>query len=185
MSEEERRIKMHHQVRKGAVAALLALILLMPMGGVYAAAEAPAQYTFTSFDFPGAIVTQAYGINPGGDIVGTYQLPTDAASVVWPGTKQSHGFLLKNGAFSSFDFPGSSGAVTDCTIATSITPGGDIAGYYGVVGKGWTNAEGFLYSKQGEWSTYSAPLPPTDPFGGQLAMKPSPFRILPDGRTVG
>jgi len=51
--------------------------------------------TFTSFNFPGATFTDAYGINNAGDIVGDY---LDSAGA-------GHGFLLKNGTFSSFDAP--------------------------------------------------------------------------------
>jgi hypothetical protein len=28
--------------------------------------------TFTTIDYPGAITTRAFGINPGGDVVGAY-----------------------------------------------------------------------------------------------------------------
>ena len=176
---------MHSRVKKGLVAALMAMVLLIPFAGASAAGPMVA-YTFTSFDFPDAIVTQAYGINPGGDIVGTYQLPTDAPSTVWPGMKQAHGFLLKkNGEFITLNYPSGEGKITDYTIATAISPDGDIVGYYASRNElPKTAAHGFLLNKHGEWSTYSHPLPATD-FGGDLAMTPSPMRIMPDGRTVG
>ena len=55
-----------------------------------------ADYRFTHIDVPGSISTQARGINARGDIVGSYE---DSEGV-------SHGFLLRNGAFSVVDFPG-------------------------------------------------------------------------------
>jgi len=48
-----------------------------------------AQSNFSSFDFPGAINTQATGITPSGDIVGRY---TGNDGVL-------HGFLLSSGKF--------------------------------------------------------------------------------------
>src|SRR5260370_38885814 len=48
-------------------------------------------FQFTSIDFPGAVLTNAQGINPGGEIVGIY---TDTAG-------KQHGFLLTGGKFTS------------------------------------------------------------------------------------
>ncbi|HEV2180973.1 MAG TPA: hypothetical protein VGR59_11680 [Gemmatimonadaceae bacterium] len=53
----------------------------------------------STIDFPGAGFTVAGAINNRGDIVGWYTLPTAPAV--------RHGFLLKDGAFTSFDPPGS------------------------------------------------------------------------------
>jgi probable HAF family extracellular repeat protein len=55
------------------------------------------------------------GINPGGEIVGTYQ---DADG-------NNHGFLFYHGSFTSIDFPG---AIQ--TRAYGINPQGDIVGDY-------------------------------------------------------
>src|SRR5579864_2007901 len=51
---------------------------------------------FTTIDFPGAVLTNAWGINPAGEIVGVYK---DTAG-------QQHGFLLSWGHFTSIDYPG-------------------------------------------------------------------------------
>ncbi len=61
------------------------------------------------------------GINPRGDIVGSYcdGLPCGAS------LNTNHGFLLNEGDFASFDFPGAR-----FTRAFSINPRGDIAGTY-------------------------------------------------------
>ena len=59
----------------------LALVVI-PVGAI--------QFTFTTIDVPGATSTQAHGINPRGDIVGTYE----AGGI-------RHGFLLHEGAFTA------------------------------------------------------------------------------------
>ena len=51
---------------------------------------------FKSFDFPGAINTQATAITPSGLIVGRYNSPDGV----------QHGFMLRNGVYSSVDGPG-------------------------------------------------------------------------------
>jgi probable HAF family extracellular repeat protein len=123
---------------------------------------------FRSIDFPQAIFTAAEGINPGGDIVGTYK---DAGG-------HQHGFLLSNGQFSTIDVPN---AVA--TIATGINPAGDIVGRY--TAPRYSTAEctasgspacihGFLYS-QGTFSTLTFPGHP-----GAFAQ-----RIAPDGNIYG
>lgn len=76
---------------------------------------ATAQSNFSSFDFPGAINTQATGITPSGDIVGRY---TSADGVL-------HGFLLSNGQFHSIDVPGATSTDVDW-----INPRGQIVGNY-------------------------------------------------------
>ncbi len=52
--------------------------------------------TFTTIEFPGATLTNAFGINTRGDIVGNY-VNAD---------KSEHGFLLSGGQYSTIDFPG-------------------------------------------------------------------------------
>jgi uncharacterized membrane protein len=74
-------------------------------------AEGP---TLTTIDFPGAISTQTWGINPHGDIVGLYV----SAGV-------THGFLLSGGAFTTIDFPGAT-----TTLANGINARGAIVGGY-------------------------------------------------------
>lgn len=71
--------------------------------------------TFSPFDFPGAIATEAWDINEKGEIVGDYK---DAQG-------NSHGFLLDSEGFFSIDYPG---AIT--TIRGSIDPEGNIVGAY-------------------------------------------------------
>jgi hypothetical protein len=105
---------------------------------------------FTSFDFPGAIDTQATAITPSGDIVGRY---TSA-------DKNLHGFLLKTdcdregrekdceGKFKSIDVP--NGTQTEVNW---INPRGQMVGdYIGVDG----NLHGFLLSEE-DFTTFDYP----------------------------
>ena len=83
-------------------------VLLSALVGAHA-----ASYTFAPFDVPGAIRTEAYGINDAGQIVGNYQ---DASAA-------THGFLYTAGIFTSLDVPG---ALT--TYAQGINNRGQIVG---------------------------------------------------------
>ena len=90
---------------------------------VLAIYSAQAQsFNYASVDFPNAIRTRAWGINPGGVIVGDY---LDSSRV-------SHGFLLSEGHYVTVDVPGSLIGLTG-TLPTSlrgVSPGGDIVGDY-------------------------------------------------------
>jgi uncharacterized membrane protein len=83
---------------------------------------------FTTIDVPGASSTQALGINPKGNIVGSY---LDAAGL--------HGFLLSKGAFTTIDVPGASS-----TQALGINPKGNVVGAYGNA----TGTHGFLLRRR-------------------------------------
>ncbi|MFZ3279364.1 MAG: hypothetical protein WA182_20895 [Candidatus Sulfotelmatobacter sp.] len=54
--------------------------------------------TYIPIIYPGAVVTEAHGINAFGQIVGSWQ---DVGG-------NTHGFLYNAGIYTSFDFPGSS-----------------------------------------------------------------------------
>jgi uncharacterized membrane protein len=87
------------------------------------------QIAFTPIDYPepGTKATQAWGINPRGEIIGFY---TSADG-------HDHGFLLSAGAYTSIDFPGAS-----ATYANAINARGDIVGSYVMAGV----SHGFLLS---------------------------------------
>jgi uncharacterized membrane protein len=118
---------------------------------------------FTSIDFPGAILTNAQGINAGGEIVGTYN---DAGT-----PSRTHGFVLSGGQFQSIDFPGAR-----ATVARGIGPGGDIVGTYQNASEptGVPN-HGFLLNNHGEYARVDYP--------GHINTIPQ--RILPDGTMLG
>jgi len=69
---------------------------------------------YTSFDYPGAVWTEAIDINDSGDIVGTYFDVTAA-----------HGFKLQSGTFTNLDPPGAVGS-----FAETINNSGAVVGYY-------------------------------------------------------
>jgi probable HAF family extracellular repeat protein len=50
----------------------------------------------TTVEFPGAILTNAFGINNRGDIVGNFM----------NADQSDHGFLLSGGQYTTIDFPG-------------------------------------------------------------------------------
>lgn len=116
---------------------------------------------FTSIDFPVAVFTIAYGIDSGGNIVGSYQ-DRDG---------KSHGFLLKGGVFSSIDVPGALG-----TVALGINSRGDIVGTYTDTGGQypWPKSRGFLL-RGGVFSSIDFP--------GALITTAS--KINPGGEIVG
>jgi hypothetical protein len=82
---------------------------------------------FTSYDLPGAVITDGQGNNDRGDIVGFYS--NDGVS--------SHGFLFSKGAFTTFDVPGAAD-----TAARGINSRGDIVGEW----DNTVNNFGFLLS---------------------------------------
>jgi uncharacterized membrane protein len=98
--------------------------------------------TFTAIDFPGAASTQAWGITPGGDIIGFY-VSAD---------KATHGFLKSRGEYSSIDFPGAS-----FTEANGISPRGDIIGDYAATLTGSGPHHGFVLSRDGTFTTIDYP----------------------------
>ncbi len=116
---------LHKQIPAGlsGVAVFLAGLLLLPAHSLaqsfnYVSIDVPCS------DCPGGIARQttAFGINPAGDIVGTY---TDAVGM-------QHGFLLSGGQFTTIDVPGylvGVGGVLP-TAARGINASGDIVGTY-------------------------------------------------------
>jgi probable HAF family extracellular repeat protein len=75
----------------------------------------PGTSEFLKIGFPGAAWTFAYGVNASGDVVGRYGDDAD----------RTHGFLLREGVYTTIDFPG---AVW--TSALGINDAGHIVGRY-------------------------------------------------------
>ena len=78
----------------------LSLLLLIALISTLAPAQSestvtPANLTFTTIDFPGAVATNVLGINSSGDMVGGY------SGVNLP----DHGFLYSGGIFTTIDYP--------------------------------------------------------------------------------
>jgi probable HAF family extracellular repeat protein len=82
-----------------------------------------ANGSFTTIEVPGVTITEAFGINDSGDIVGSYR----------DNMGMTHGFLYSNGKFTTLDFPGAS-----VTVAYDINNLGTIVGY--------ADGRGFLYA---------------------------------------
>ena len=139
-----------------------------------------AAFTFRNIDVPGASATLATGINAPGAVVGIY----------YDSSGNSHGFLLKRGAFSTVDVPGSLVGVSGTlqTEANGINNAGDIVGDYyappGAPGAPACTAQtppfspqcrrGFLYRK----GLFSDVLVP-----GKAGSIPN--AISPDGKIYG
>jgi uncharacterized membrane protein len=111
---------------------------------------------FRSIDVPGAVATRAFGINAGGEVVGSY---TDATG--------TYGFLWRKGKVTTIAFPG---AIS--TEAWGINPRGDIVGRYRIAGDARTF--GFLL-RRGAFTDISV--------AGHLHTLP--IKITPSGVIVG
>jgi hypothetical protein len=100
---------------------------------------------FTKIDVPGAAgITAPSGINPRGDIVGSYFVAVNNTII-------HRGFLLSKGTFTDIvvDLPG---ALAGSTFVNGINPEGDIVGVYA---DSSFNSHGFL-RKKGTFTTIDA-----------------------------
>ncbi len=84
-----------------------------------AARCATAGYMLNTIDYPGAALTNVYGLNNAGDVVGEY------ANVAG----DFHSFVLRDGVYESFDVPNTLGST-----AFDINDTGQIVGVYGIHG---------------------------------------------------
>ncbi len=173
------------KMRRHLKIALIMIGCSLPLFGARCEAQS---FNFAPIDVPcsacpGGIArrTAIGGINPGGDIVGTY---TDTVG-------KQHGFLLSGGQFTSIDVPGALVGTTGTlpTVARGIGPNGEIVGQftapvnssapvdspeYCPAAGSTACIKGFLYSH----GKFSAVLFPGHP--GAI-----PGRITPDGSMYG
>ncbi len=92
-------------------------LALWMIGTAVAASSIAWAQTYTTVDYPGAVLTELIGgPNPQGTSVGGYALTAGGAL---------HGFTVRRGVFTPFDPPGST-----FTTANFINPQGDIVGSY-------------------------------------------------------
>src|SRR5437762_520959 len=136
-----------------AIAVACACALFAP---VYAAGT----LVFTTIDVPGAVLTNAQGINLQGDIVGVF---TDAAG-------QQHGYLRSGGQFRTIDVPGAR-----ATLSRGINDSGDLVGSYQRQGETGVAGHGFLLTRRGGLQAVDYP--------GHLNTIAT--RILNDGTILG
>ena len=73
---------------------------------------------FITLAFPGAAMTQAFGVNDSDEVVGTYTTGSGNAAV-------THGFIWRGGSFASVDISGASS-----TTINGVNDEGDLAGFY-------------------------------------------------------
>ena len=83
--------------------------------GLIAQTSTNITYKFAPINYPGALATEAFGINNHNVVVGSY---VDSSN-------QTHGFKLNSGSFSPINFPG---AIE--TQALGVNDNGDIVGWY-------------------------------------------------------
>lgn len=131
------------------------LVLTITLG----AADRDA-FDYAEVVVPGAVFTNAQGINAGGDIVGIYR---DVAG-------RTRGFVWRQGEVTSIEYPGAM-----LTEARSISPSGEITGTYRMPGEPPVNVHGFRLTRDGTFVNVDYP--------GHTNTIPQ--RILPDGTIVG
>ena len=96
---------------------------------------------YTSFDYPGAVSTEAIDINDAGTIVGLYSDGTDY-----------HGYKLQSGKFTNIDPPGAVGS-----FAETINSSGQVVGMYSLTsGQLSSGVQGYLLTS-GSYATINYP----------------------------
>jgi hypothetical protein len=98
--------------------------LALALGAIAAPARAgnAPTYSYQNIDVPGAVVSQATGINSSGTIIGMWGTSNDSIHATAP----LHGFVREKGVYATIDRPG-----TDWTYPQDLTDSGTIVGYSG------------------------------------------------------
>ncbi len=98
-----------------------------------------ASYTYVALGVQGSDVnsTSPNGINDSRTVVGTYSVTQQCGVNIFCATP--HGFIWKNGTFTSFSVPGSNG-----TVATAINNAGQIVGNYTTTAMTPQKSNGFI-----------------------------------------
>ncbi len=128
---------------------LLGWLVLPSHGDGSATQSATASEALVFIDVPGAKMTVARAINAAGDITGFFLDKNEIR----------HGFLLRQGKYTKFDYPGADG-----TAPMSINDNGLIAGNYGIK----TGTFSFTRTREGAFQT-AGPSQPDAP-GKKLVL---------------
>jgi uncharacterized membrane protein len=115
-------------------------MLLTVLGSEVTAQDSP--YSYSPVSFPGAVSTGVSGVNRAGDIAGIYR---DASS------NHPHGFVRRDGKFTSIDYPGA-----ESTAVNGISASGDVFGSYNLPDTPDV-AHGFIVTKQGRFTSVNVP----------------------------
>lgn len=151
---------MHRKIVKFLVVLFTIFALIIPVAPYVVSASTP-EYKFTTIEIPGARSVSVNAISANGDIVGNFDNLTGTAL-------SFSGFLLSNGVFTEFRFPGAF-----LTVPTGISPSGEVVGYY-VDGSTW-KAYGFLRTRDGTLTKVH------NPANSNTEL----YCILPDGSILG
>jgi hypothetical protein len=138
-------------------------------------------FTYASINVPGAVATEARGINNNGEVVGFYKNTscTDSDMVV-PDCPNTKGFKLVNGSYIKLMVPGSSR-----TVIMGVNDYGDLVGFYTKSSDGTTH--GFIWYHQNVVKTIDFPgvANGTIPFGiNKAGIVVGGFGTFPSGGWV-
>ena len=123
---------MHRQITR----LLLACLAL----GSASFAQTQPTFDFVEIRFPGAVTTNATGINNFGSVVGSYSIDG----------RTTHGYKLTNQHFTKIDFPGATS-----TFVHAINNNGDIVGFFKLPGD--LKLHGFLRLRNGTFRRLDFP----------------------------
>jgi len=142
------RFAMHRQVT--------CLLMVCVALGSASFAQTQPTFDFVEIRFPGAMTTNATGINNFGSIVGSYSI--DGHS--------THGYKLTNQHFLTINFPGSNN-----TFVHGINNNGDVVGFFTLPGD--LKLHGFLRLRNGTFKRLDVPgaFEGTIPSGVNSALK--------------
>lgn len=99
-------------------------------------------FTYSEVIVPGAVLANAQGINPTGDIVGIYR----------DGSGKTRGYRWSRGEVTPIEYPGAA-----LTEARGISAEGEIVGTYRMPGEPAVNVHGYLLRKDGTFDTVDYP----------------------------
>lgn len=155
---------------------LLAIILVLP-------STLLAQFSYAPIDVPGAVATEARGINNNGEIVGFYKTAACPDYDIKVPNCPTKGFKYVNGAYIKLMVPGS---VT--TAIMGVNDYGDLVGFYSKMVSGCSNPvfHGFIWYHQNVVKTIDYPgADKCNMYPNNVSATTVPFGINKAGTVVG